>query len=129
MTSMAPRGSLVAMTARTIAIGVLGLAPALSSPLCAQGAPARCYADLIFTSWTLERAPHTALDVYGPTGLRQMTDHLIAAYAEDIAVRTGRGGEHEGEAGPVVRVHEIGPGVVYRDSLVTVTAFLEHHGS
>lgn len=87
------------------------------------------YADLIFTSWTLEGPQHAPLDVYGPGGLQQMTDHLIAAYAEDIAVRTGRGGEHQGEAGPVVRVHEIGPGVIYRDSLVTVTAFLEHHGS
>jgi ribonuclease Z len=87
------------------------------------------YADLIFTSWTLERLPHRPLDVYGPTGLQKMTDHLIAAYAEDIAVRTGPGGERAGDAGPVVRVHEIGPGVVYRDSLVSVTAFLEHHGT
>jgi ribonuclease BN (tRNA processing enzyme) len=87
------------------------------------------YADLILTSWTLERAPHRPLDVYGPTGLQQMTDHLLAAYADDIAVRTGPGGEHAGEAGPVVHVHEIAPGVVYRDSLVTVTAFLEHHGT
>jgi len=87
------------------------------------------YADLIFTSWTLERPPHRPLEVYGPTGLQKMTDHLLAAYAEDIAVRTGPGGEHEGETAPVVRVHEIGPGVVYRDSLVTVVAFLEHHGT
>ncbi|MGH7647239.1 MAG: MBL fold metallo-hydrolase [Gemmatimonadaceae bacterium] len=87
------------------------------------------YADLIFTSWTVERPPHRPLDVYGPSGLQQMTDHLIAAYAEDIAVRTRKGGEREGDGPPVVRVHEIGPGVVYRDSLVTVTAFLEHHGT
>ncbi|MGH8324120.1 MAG: MBL fold metallo-hydrolase, partial [Steroidobacteraceae bacterium] len=87
------------------------------------------YADLIFTSWTLEKGPHRPLDVYGPTGLQRMTDHLVAAYAEDIGIRTGAGGEREGEKPPVVRVHEIGPGVVYRDSLVTVTAFLEHHGT
>lgn len=87
------------------------------------------YAELIFTSWTLEKAPRRPLDVYGPPGLQRMTDHLLAAYAEDVAVRTGPGGELEGSRPPVVRVHEIGLGVVYRDSLVTVTAFPAHHGT
>jgi ribonuclease Z len=87
------------------------------------------YADLIFTSWTLEQKPRRPLDVYGPKGLRAMTDHLLAAYAEDIAIRTGAGGEHQGDTPPVVRVHEVASGVVYRDSLVTVTAFPAHHGT
>ena len=47
-------------------------------------------ADLILTPWILERP--TPLSLYGPRGLRAMTDHLIAAYAEDIRIRT-RGGE------------------------------------
>lgn len=99
-------------------------------------------ADLIFTSWTIARAPagvrgseadlrkpRQPLDLYGPEGLAAMANHLVAAYAEDIAVRTGNRGEMEGVAPPVVRTHEIKPGVVYRDSLVTVTAFTVHHGT
>ena len=58
-----------------------------------------------------------------------MTDHILAAYTEDVAVRTGDGGEMEGAQPPVVHVHEIAAGEVYRDSLVTVTAFPAHHGT
>jgi ribonuclease BN (tRNA processing enzyme) len=87
------------------------------------------YADLIFSSWTLEQGEPQPLRVYGPTGIRAMTEHLLAAYAEDIRIRTGAGGERERSAGPQVDVHEIAPGVVYRDSLVTVTAFRVHHGT
>ncbi len=58
-----------------------------------------------------------------------MTTHVLAAYAEDIAERTGAGGDLAGMPAPVVRAHEIVPGVVYRDSLVTVTAFVVHHGT
>lgn len=87
------------------------------------------YPDLILTSWTLEQGPHRPLEVYGPAGLKAMTDHILAAYAEDIAIRTGDEGERAAQAPPVVHVHEIGTGVVYRDSLVTVTAFAAHHGT
>jgi hypothetical protein len=57
------------------------------------------------------RGPRRPLDVYGPAGLTAMTTHLLAAYTEDIAVRTGKGGELEGVAPPVVQSHEIRPGV------------------
>lgn len=87
------------------------------------------YADLILTPWTLSRGRIRPLAVYGPPGVREMTDHLLAAYSEDIAVRTGKGGDLEDAQGPVVAVHEIEPGVVYRDSLVEVTAFAVPHGS
>lgn len=87
------------------------------------------YAELIFTSWTLEGGAHRPLEVYGPRGLQAMTDHLLAAYSEDIAVRTGAGGDLEGSAPPEVQVHEIAAGVVYRDALVTITAFPVHHGT
>jgi ribonuclease Z len=99
------------------------------------------YPELIFTSWTVAQGPagergaaaqakaRPPLDVYGPPGLTAMTTHLLAAYAEDIAIRTGAGGELEGVSAPVVRTHEIAPGIVYRDSLVTVTAFAVHHGT
>jgi ribonuclease BN (tRNA processing enzyme) len=87
------------------------------------------FSELIFTSWTLEKGPRRPLEVYGPEGLGAMTGHLLAAYAADIRIRTDSGGELAGSPPPAVRVHEIQPGVIYRDSLVTVTAFLVHHGT
>ena len=84
-------------------------------------------ADLIVTPWILERA--TPLTLYGPRGLRAMTGHLTAAYAEDLRIRT-HGGEPKHQYDPTrVIVHEITPGVVYRDDRVTVTAFAVPHGA
>lgn len=87
------------------------------------------FAELIFSTWTVAPEPRVPLQVFGPRGTRAMADHLLAAYAEDIRVRTGAAGESEGESPPRVDVNEITPGVVYRDSLVTVTAFAVHHGT
>jgi ribonuclease Z len=85
------------------------------------------FADLILTPWILER--ETPLEVYGPRGLRAMADHLVAAYADDIRVRRA-GGEPAHRYDPrIVHVHEIAPGVVYRDARVTVTAFAVKHGA
>jgi len=91
-------------------------------------------ADLIFTPWTNERGGSSGrvrpLEVYGPAGLTAMTDHLIAAYAEDIRIRTSEGGSRNvaGGSGPIVKTHEIVGGVVYRDDRVTVDAFRVPHG-
>lgn len=87
------------------------------------------YPDLILSSWTLGPPTLEPLQVYGPAGIRAMTDHLLEAYAEDIHIRTGAGGERASSHPPRVDVHEISPGIVYRDSLVTVTAFHVHHGT
>jgi ribonuclease BN (tRNA processing enzyme) len=87
------------------------------------------YADLIFSSWTLSGERGFPLRVFGPSGTRAMTDHLLAAYAEDIRIRTGVAGDSPGSAPPQVDVHEITPGVVYQDALVKVTAFAVHHGT
>jgi len=84
------------------------------------------YPDLILTSWVMGRTH--ALAVYGPQGLRAMTEHLLAAYAEDIRVRIG-GLEHEAPAGYRVAVHEVSPGVVYDSAGVRVTAIPVLHGS
>ena len=81
--------------------------------------------DLIFTSWVMGRT--TPLAAYGPHGLRAMTDHIIAAWAEDIAIRTD-GLEHETRAGYRVAVHEITPGVVYDSGGVKITAIPVSHG-
>jgi ribonuclease BN (tRNA processing enzyme) len=82
--------------------------------------------DLIFTSWVMGR--RTPLQAYGPHGLRNMVDHIIAAWSEDIAIRTD-GLEHETPGGYRVAVHEIRPGVVYDSGGVKVTAIPVLHGS
>lgn len=84
------------------------------------------YPDLIFTPWVLNRTE--PLTAYGPRGLQSMTDHIEKAWKKDIQVRT-RGLEQANRTGYKVVVHEISPGVVYRDSNVTVTAFLVKHGT
>ena len=84
------------------------------------------YPDLILTSWIMRRT--SPLEVYGPHGLRRMTRHLLAAYAEDIRIRA-EGLEHEVPGGYRVNVHEIRPGVVYDHDGVRVTAIPAPHGS
>lgn len=84
-------------------------------------------ADLILTPWILDR--DRPVELYGPRGLRSMARHLVAAYEDDLRIRT-TGGEPNHEYDPhVVQVHEIGPGVVYKDDRVTVTAFPVSHGA
>jgi ribonuclease Z len=84
------------------------------------------YDELILTSWIMRRT--WPLPVYGPHGLRLMTKHLLAAYAEDIRIRT-YGLEREVANGYRVNVHEISSGVIYNRDGVRVTAFKVAHGS
>jgi ribonuclease BN (tRNA processing enzyme) len=86
------------------------------------------YPDLILTPWVLGR--RVPLEVYGPRGIMQMTEHVLAAYSEDFVARTRDrqlftvGAFPEGHA---VNAHEIQPGVVYKDANVSVTAFATKH--
>jgi ribonuclease BN (tRNA processing enzyme) len=82
--------------------------------------------DLMLTPWVLER--RSPLEVYGPPGIAAMTQHLLQAYAEDIHVRLS-GLEPETPDGWKVNAHEIAPGIVYRDSNVTVKAFAVPHAN
>ncbi len=84
------------------------------------------YPDLILTSWIMRRV--SPLPVYGPHGLRTMTTHLLAAYAQDIHIRT-YGLEREVRGGYRVKVHEIRSGVVYERDGVRITAVPVPHGS
>lgn len=84
------------------------------------------YADLMLTSWVMRRAK--PFPVYGPRGLRRMTNLLLAAYSEDINIRTN-GLEHEVAGGYRVNVHEIRAGVVYEKEGVRVTAIAVQHGA
>src|SRR5262245_49441006 len=82
--------------------------------------------DYIFTPAVLERdAP---LEIYGPQGIKAMTNHVMKAYSEDINIRL-HGLEPSKPRGYVVNVHEIKPGLIYRDERVAVKSFSVKHGS
>jgi ribonuclease Z len=83
------------------------------------------YPDLIFTPWVVGRS--VPLEAYGPRGLGDMTKYIEKAWEKDIEVRTYDG--HAPHTGYEVNVHEIEPGIVYKDKNVTVSAFLVKHGS
>ena len=88
------------------------------------------YPDLILTPWVLGR--RVPLEVYGPTGIKDMTAHILEAYRVDFESRSKQyqeklyktGSSPEGHA---VNAHEIKPGVVYQDANVKVTAFATKH--
>ena len=69
----------------------------------------------------LER--NTPLKVFGPKGLRHMTDHILEAYSTDIDFRI-HGFEKANENGYKVDVTEIeneeNPGIIYQDEYVSV---------
>jgi ribonuclease Z len=84
------------------------------------------YPDLIFTPWTVGR--RVPLEVYGPKGIRAMTDRLLEAYRVDIETRTNAdGNQRTFPEGHKVNAHEVGAGAVYKDGNVTVTAFPTKH--
>ena len=84
------------------------------------------YPDLILTPWVLGR--REPLEVYGPTGLQTMTEHILAAYQADIRERLG-GLEPANDQGYKVNAKEVDAGWVYEDRNVRVEAFEAQHGS
>lgn len=84
------------------------------------------YADLILTPWVMGRKD--PLDVYGPPGLKAMTDNILEAYVEDIEVRL-KGNHPAKKEGYKVFAHEVSPGLVYEDENVKVKAFGVKHGA
>ena len=86
------------------------------------------YPDLILTPWVLGR--RFPLEVYGPTGIKAMTEHVIEAYRADFETRTKDRSLYSVGAFPEahgVNTHEIRAGLVYKDTNVTVTAFPTKH--
>jgi len=87
------------------------------------------YPDVIFTPWTLGR--EHPLEVWGPPGTAAMTEHILAAWHEDVTNRI-EGLEPANTGGWRVNVHEIDrgmvPGVIYHDERVEVTVFRVRHG-
>src|SRR4029079_6726204 len=67
------------------------------------------YPDLILTPWVLGR--HEPLTVYGPKGIKAMTEHVLKAWQVDIDVRSN-GIDRRRSTGCRVNAHEITSGVV-----------------
>lgn len=83
------------------------------------------YPDLIFSPWVLGRKK--PLQVYGPPGLNDMTQHILAAYAMDREARVC-GFEPINPSAYGAVSYEIGPGLVYQDERLKVEAFGVEHG-
>jgi ribonuclease BN (tRNA processing enzyme) len=82
-------------------------------------------ADIILTPAVLDR--NAPISIYGPIGSKKMTDDLMSAYKEDIAIRIN--GLEKGDAiAYQVYTNEINEGQIYKDSNLTVTAFNVKHG-
>lgn len=80
--------------------------------------------DLWLTAWVFGRArPWTIL---GPPGTADMSRHLEAAYAADVAIRS----KDEGfpRAGATLEARDVAPGVVHDRDGLTIAAFLVDHG-
>ena len=69
--------------------------------------------DLMITPWIMGRKE--PLELYGPQGTQGMVNHILEAYAADRKIRT-EGMEHSNNSGWKVDVHEINPGVVFKDA-------------
>lgn len=81
--------------------------------------------DLILTTWVMGRS--VPMRLVGPPGLRRMTEHLAAAWAEDTVVRV-TGLERGRPGGYRVDVQEVTGGVVFDSGGVRVTAIGVPHG-
>ena len=85
------------------------------------------YPDLILTPWVMGR--NEPLEVYGPEGIEEMTNHIIKAYNDDIKYRL-YGQEPANNQGWRVKCFEIiSEDTIYTDSNIIVEAFPVPHGS
>lgn len=87
-------------------------------------------ADLIYTPWVLER--EKPLQLFGPKGLSDMSEHIEMAYSADLDMRL-HGDEPANLTGYQTDVTELPPGkedygIIYADENVQVNAFTVKHG-
>ena len=82
--------------------------------------------DLMLSGAVLHR--EAPLAMWGPHGLKEMSEHIFAAWKKDIDIRVG--GLEKGDANAyTAEVHEIEPGEIYKDDKVAIRAFKVQHGS
>ncbi len=84
------------------------------------------FPDLILTPWVMGR--DEALDVFGPKGTKDLTEHIIKAFQADIQYRINSL-EPINNNGWRVKCHEINEGRIYSDENVEVEAFRVDHGT
>jgi len=82
--------------------------------------------DLMLSPWVLERP--VPLEVYGPTGIAEMTHHIEEAWRQDIDMRLF-GLEPQSSRNYRAIPHVITPGRIYQDDWVKVDAIPVLHGS
>ena len=83
-------------------------------------------ADLILTPWIMGRAE--PLNLYGPMGLKAMSENITKAYIDDINYRL-YGSQPANKLGFTTKVTEISDdGTIYKDNNVEVIAFKNAHG-
>ena len=83
-------------------------------------------ADLILTPWIMGRSE--PLNLYGPKGLKAMSENIIEAYIDDINYRL-YGSQPANKLGYTTNVNEITEdGIIYKDNNVEVIAFKNNHG-
>tara|TARA_B100001175_G_C19512698_1_gene644977 strand:- start:79 stop:1017 length:939 start_codon:yes stop_codon:yes gene_type:complete len=83
-------------------------------------------ADLILTPWIMGR--DEPLNLYGPEGLKKMSEKITEAYRDDINYRL-YGSQPANNLGFTTNVVEIiKDGIIYKDNNVEVVAFKNAHG-
>lgn len=83
--------------------------------------------NMILAPWVLRR--NVPLKLYGPPGTKQMADHLVEAYRQDIDMRL-HGSQPANPDGYKVESHEFSlSGIIFEDENVTVEAIKVPHGS
>ena len=82
--------------------------------------------DIILTPAVLDR--NAPISIFGPFGINNMTNHILAAFKEDIDIRV-KGLEKGDAIAYKVNVKEITEGIIYKDSNIQVTAFKVNHGN
>jgi ribonuclease Z len=81
--------------------------------------------DLFNTSWQFGRKSRP-LELYGPKGIGKLAQAMLDFFADDIHIRRDLVEKHPA-AGARITPHVVHEGVVYRDDVVTITAFVEDH--
>ena len=83
-------------------------------------------ADLILTPWIMGR--DEPLNLYGPEGLKAMSENITEAYIDDINYRL-YGSQPANELGFTTNVTEISDdGTIFKDNNIEVIAFKNAHG-
>jgi ribonuclease Z len=81
--------------------------------------------DLFVSSWMFGRKT-TALQLYGPAGIKKLAAAMLQFFDYDIHIRRDLV-EQLPAAGATIRTHVVREGVVYEDGQVRVTAFEVEH--